>query len=227
MLKTPEISVIVPFFNREGYIKEALESIVMQDFRDLEIIAVDDGSTDGSAQIVKEFSQFPIHLISQENQGAASARNAGVRAARGRLIAFLDSDDIWVPSKLSSQLADFHHAGGSKLCFGYIQEFISPDFLDHQNHFQKRLIPGFSFITLMMLREDFLHIGELNSSFQLAEFIEWFERAKYKGFSAYLSDSVYAYRRIHQDNIGRAKSSNAKQYLQAIKSSLDQRRLSD
>lgn len=224
-MKTPEISVIVPFYNREGYIQEALESIFCQDFRDFEIIAVDDGSTDGSAQIVKEFSQTPINLISQENQGAASARNAGVRVARGRLITFLDSDDTWVPNKLSAQLADFHRHSGNKLCFGHIQEFISPDFLDHQNQFQTRLIPGFSFITLLMLREDFLQIGDLDPSFQLAEFIEWFERSKHKGFSAYMSNSVYAYRRIHQGNIGRATSSNAKQYLKAIKSSLDQRRL--
>jgi len=207
-----------------GYLQEAFESILYQDFSGFEIIAIDDGSKDGSAQIVKEFNHLPIKLISQENQGAASARNAGIRAARGRFITFLDSDDIWAPNKLSAQLADFHNAG-NKLCFGHIQEFISPDFLDHKNHFQTRLIPGFSFITLLMLREDFLQIGELDPSFQLAEFIEWFERSKHKGFSAYMSNSVYAYRRIHQGNIGRAKSSNAKQYLKAIKSSLDQRRL--
>lgn len=226
-MNIPEISVIVPFYNREGYIQEALESILCQDFEDFEVIAIDDGSTDRSAQIVKEFTQIPINLISQENQGAAAARNAGVRAARGRFITFLDSDDLWVPNKLSAQLADFHNAARSELCFGHIQEFISPDFLEQKNHFQQRLIPGYSFITIFMLREDFLQIGELNPSFQLAEFIEWFERAKHQGFSTYMSDSVYAYRRIHQDNIGRAKSSNAKQYLKAIKSSLDHRRLSD
>ena len=223
----PEISVIIPFYNRKEYIREALESILCQDFRDIEIIAVDDGSVDGSAQIFKEFGQFPIHLISQENQGAASARNAGVQAAKGRFITFLDSDDVWDANKLSAQLTDFYHAGDSKLCFGHIQEFISPEFSQYQNNFQQRLIPGYSFITLLMLREAFFSIGELNASFQSAEFIEWFERAKHQGFSAYMSDSVYAYRRIHQGNIGRSKGSNAKQYLQAIKSSLDQRRLLD
>jgi len=226
LLKIPEISVIIPFYNREGYLKEALESISCQDFRDFEIIAVDDGSTDNSAQIVNKFNHIPIKLISQKNQGAASARNAGIQVARGRFITFLDSDDIWVPHKLSAQLADFHNTG-SNLCFGHVQEFISPDFLDHQKQFQTRLIPGFSFITLLMLREDFLQVGKLDPSFQLAEFIEWFERARHKGFSAYMSNSIYAYRRIHQGNIGRGKSSNAKQYLQAIKSSLDHRRLSD
>lgn len=223
-MKIPEISVIIPFYNREGYLQEALESISCQDFRDFEVIAVDDGSKDESAQIVNEFNHIPIKLISQKNQGAASARNAGIHIARGRFVTFLDSDDIWVPHKLSAQLADFHNAG-DKLCFGHIQEFISPDFLDHQKQFQTRLIPGFSFITLLMLREDFLQVGELDPSFQLAEFIEWFERSKHKGFSAYMSNSIYAYRRIHHGNIGRGKSSNAKQYLKAIKSSLDQRRL--
>lgn len=223
MLKIPEISVIVPFYNREKYLEESLQSISSQDFRDFEVIAVDDGSTDQSIQIVNKLNDIPIKLISQKNLGAASARNAGIQEAKGRFITFLDSDDIWVPHKLSSQLADFYNSG-DKLCFGHIQEFISPDFLDHQKQFQTRLIPGFSFITLLMLREDFLQVGKLDPSFQLAEFIEWFERSKHKGFSAYMSNSIYAYRRIHQGNIGRGKSSGAKQYLKAIKSSLDHRR---
>ena len=223
----PEISVILPFFNRIQYLQDSIESIFRQDFKDFEIIAVDDGSTDGSAQLVKKLNQIPIRLISQTNQGASCARNAGVRAASGRFVTFLDSDDIWVPNKLSAQLVDIRNTSNDALCFGHIQEFISPEFLNNKNKFQTRLLPGLSLTTLLMLRENFLRIGELNPAFQLAEFIEWFERSKHKGFSTYMSNSIYAYRRIHQGNIGRAKSSNAKQYLHAIKSALNLRRLLD
>ena len=223
----PEISVILPFFNRIQYLQDSIESIFRQDFKDFEIIAVDDGSTDGSAQLVKKLNQIPIRLISQTNQGASCARNAGVRAASGRFVTFLDSDDIWVPNKLSAQLVDIRNTSNDTLCFGHIQEFISPEFLNNKNKFQTRLLPGLTLTTLLMLRENFLRIGELNPAFQLAEFIEWFERSKHKGFSTYMSNSIYAYRRIHQGNIGRAKSSNAKQYLHAIKSALNLRRLLD
>lgn len=223
----PVISIILPFFNRIRYLQDSIESIFYQDFKDFEIIAVDDGSTDGSAQLVKKLNKIPIRLISQKNQGASCARNVGVRAASGRFLTFLDSDDIWVPNKLSAQLVDIHNNSNDTLCFGHIQEFISPELLGSKNKIQTRLLPGLSLSTLFMLREDFLRIGELNPAFKLAEFIEWFERSKHKGFSTYVSNSIYAYRRIHQGNIGKVKSSNAKQYLQAIKSSLDLRRLLD
>jgi glycosyltransferase involved in cell wall biosynthesis len=111
----PAVSVIIPAYNRVHYVSAAVESVLAQTFSDFEIIAVDDGSSDGTHEVLKSFGGR-IRLIRQENRGVSSARNTGVRAARGKWIAFLDSDDQWHPEKLESQIGVLkkHNA---KLCF--------------------------------------------------------------------------------------------------------------
>ena len=88
-----EISVIVPVYNTEKFLRRCLDSLINQTFKDLEIICVNDGSADGSGDILKEYSG--IRVINQENRGLSGARNTGIQAARGRFIGFVDSDD-WV-----------------------------------------------------------------------------------------------------------------------------------
>ena len=96
----PAISVVIPLYNKEPYVARALNSVLAQTFQDLEVIVVDDGSTDGGAAIVKEFDDPRIRLIRQENQGVSVARNNGVEASRAELVAFLDADDEWLPRHL-------------------------------------------------------------------------------------------------------------------------------
>ncbi len=101
-MKGELVSVVIPCFNASRYIAAAIDSVRVQNWPDLEIIVVDDGSTDGSAELVA--TNFPeVRLIRQANQGAARARNHGIREARGSWIAFLDADDIWLPGKLTAQ----------------------------------------------------------------------------------------------------------------------------
>src|ERR1700694_2891614 len=98
----PLVSCIVPVYNGERYLRSALESIFAQDYRPLEVIVVDDGSSDKSAVIAQDFKQ--VRYMHQTNQGVATARNAGLAAARGEFIAFLDQDDLWMSDKLSIQI---------------------------------------------------------------------------------------------------------------------------
>lgn len=93
----PDISVIVPVYNTESYLKKCIESIINQTFRNIEIILVDDGSTDTSAEILADYAlrDNRIIVIHQENQGLSAARNAGMRSAKGEYIMFVDSDD-WI-----------------------------------------------------------------------------------------------------------------------------------
>ena len=106
--KNPEVSVIIPTYNRGWIIKEAIDSVLAQDFRDFELIVVDDGSTDDTPRILDSYHQ-DLMAIRQPNRGVSAARNRGIAAAGGRLIAFLDSDDLWLPGKLSRQV-DFFNA---------------------------------------------------------------------------------------------------------------------
>lgn len=101
----PTVSVVIPTYNRAYCLGDAIESVLAQSFQDYELIVVDDGSTDGTDKVVKIYGEI-VRLIRQANDGVSSARNAGIRAAKGSWIAFLDSDDIWEPDKLKIQMGD-------------------------------------------------------------------------------------------------------------------------
>lgn len=102
----PVVSVIVPVYETRDYVAEALDSVLAQTFEDLEVIVVDDGSTDGGGEIARAYAERDsrVSYIWQENAGLAAARNVGIAAARGEAVAFLDSDDLWLPEKLARQI---------------------------------------------------------------------------------------------------------------------------
>jgi glycosyltransferase involved in cell wall biosynthesis len=111
--KDPAVSVIVPTYNRAHLLPRALDSILRQDFKDFEVIVIDDGSTDATRDVVDSYVQVDPRvslLVQPENAGVSAARNRGMHQARGELIAFLDSDDEWLPGKLRRQVAFFAHA---------------------------------------------------------------------------------------------------------------------
>lgn len=102
----PQVSVIIPVWNGERHLKQAIESILGQDFVDFELIVIDDGSTDRSAEIVSAFADEPrVMLHKQANAGVVAARNAGLRLAKAEFVAFLDADDIALPGRLARQVA--------------------------------------------------------------------------------------------------------------------------
>ena len=100
--KTPAVSVVVPLYNKAAYITRCLESICQQTFDDFEVLAVDDGSTDGSGEVAARTADRRIRVISQRNAGEGAARNRGITEARAELIAFLDADDAWEPGFLQA-----------------------------------------------------------------------------------------------------------------------------
>lgn len=102
----PLVSVIIPTYNRAAYLQKALQSVKEQTYQSLEIIVIDDGSTDDTGKMLENYGG-QLRYFYQENRGISGARNAGIKSARGEFIAFLDSDDYWLPEKTAQQLALF------------------------------------------------------------------------------------------------------------------------
>ena len=109
---TPLVSVIIPLHNGEPYLAQALDSVAAQDYGALEIVVVDDGSTDGGAAIA---ASRDVVLIRQEQRGAGAARNTGIDRARGEILMFLDQDDLWLPTKVRRQVETAQRASGPHL----------------------------------------------------------------------------------------------------------------
>ena len=114
------VSIVVPVYNAAGCIRDTIASVQNQDYKDFELILVDDGSLDGTYEIMKEYESENIRVLANdEKKGAAGARNCGIKNALGRYVAFLDADDMWLPDKLSKQL-DFMKSLGAAFSFtGY------------------------------------------------------------------------------------------------------------
>lgn len=109
------VSVVIPTYNRADVVREAVASVLRQDYPDIELIVVDDGSRDGTAAVVSGFGPA-VRYLWQENRGVSAARNRGVAASTGDLIAFLDSDDLWLPPKVSAQVAYFEAYEDAQAC---------------------------------------------------------------------------------------------------------------
>jgi glycosyltransferase involved in cell wall biosynthesis len=112
---TPLVSVIIPTYNRGWILAEAIESVLVQGFGDYELIVVDDGSTDRTGEMLRSYGDR-LRTLRQANRGVSAARNAGTAAARGEWIAFLDSDDLWLPRKLERQVAFLEDRPDAEIC---------------------------------------------------------------------------------------------------------------
>ncbi|NWG74970.1 MAG: glycosyltransferase family 2 protein [Rubrivivax sp.] len=113
--RAPAVSVVVPAYNAAWCVRKAIDSVLAQDWRDFELIVVNDGSTDDTAAVLAGYGSA-IRVVDQRNGGMSNARNAGIRAARGEFIAFLDADDWWLPTKLGRQVALMRERPGLGFC---------------------------------------------------------------------------------------------------------------
>lgn len=130
----PVVSIVVPCYNCEQFVGETLNAVLAQTFSDWECILIDDASTDGSAEVIREYASRDNRfrpILLEENLGAAGARNAGLESVRGHYIAFLDSDDYWVPEKLEKQIKFIRETGAPIVHSSY-------RFVDEQGEF----LPG-------------------------------------------------------------------------------------
>jgi glycosyltransferase involved in cell wall biosynthesis len=224
----PLISCIVPVYNCERYVGEALESILKQSYRTIEIIVADDGSTDETARVIGQYGK-QVRYLRQTNAGPAAARNLGLNAARGEFVAFLDADDLWHPEKLARQIARFQTRSQLDLCVTHVRNFWIPELKQEAEQFRQHRIaqplPGYVLQAVMARRRLFDSVGYFNTALRVADSTEWFLRAAEYGAVTELLTEVLVYRRIHQSNLTRRLASASRsEYIHLLKHTLDSRR---
>lgn len=215
---SPLVSVIVPSFNGEAYIGDCLTSILDQDHPNLEVLVVDDGSTDGTEAVVRGFGD-PVRYFRQANSGSAVARNRGLDEARGELIAFCDSDDLWTPGRLAQQVAfllsQTHYQAACGAFCEIEADFARADAARFRPHGAVELDPaGSGWAYHWLLRDSLYHLDTLlvrRSALAGVRFDPHFRRGQDFDFFLQLSQAtpiaqlsaVYALYRQHGGSITR------------------------
>lgn len=220
------VSVLIPAYNREAYLGEAIESALAQTLPPREIIVVDDGSTDRTAQVASSYGET-VRCISQENQGIGAARNTGLKNACGDLIAILDSDDLWAPAKLELQAACLEAHPNCDMVFCHMKPFLSPE-IDPAAapKLDLREIPALNPASLLARREVFARAGLFPTARHAPEFFPWFTRACDRGLTYHILPETLLLRRIHLTNSVHDPQMKLA-YVRFLKQRLDQRRTSD
>jgi teichuronic acid biosynthesis glycosyltransferase TuaG len=216
------VSIITPSFNSSQFIIRAIESVLSQTYKEWELIIVDDGSEDNSVESIENFikNKEQIYLIKlNKNIGAANARNEALKVAKGRYIAFLDSDDIWYPNKLELQIK-FMRLNNYPVSFTSYEIIDQHSQLMHKEvHCEKKVslrsyvkntIIGFSssMIDRKLVQHDF-KFSNLKVAEDLLFWIEIFEN----GYKAYGLDLILLKYRVHSKSLSANKYKSAKQIL--------------
>ena len=220
------VSVVIPAHNSGQYIVPALDSILAQKHRPLEILVVDDGSTDSTAQVVHGYAP-EVRLIEQEQRGHPAARNSGVNAATGEFLGFLDHDDLWSSDKLERQIASFRRNPALDLVFGHIRNFFTPE-MTHEDRTRiavpLRPLPGLLQGAMLARRRSFDRVGLFSEARGTGDFLDWYGRAMLARMNVEMLPETLVYRRIHANNYQRTHKYERHEYLRAVKDLLDRRR---
>jgi glycosyltransferase involved in cell wall biosynthesis len=222
-----KISVIIPVYNGEKYLDEALQSVLNQSLRPFEILVVDDCSTDKTAEIAQRYGDRIRYIRREKNGGAAAARNDGVKSATGDYIAFLDADDYWVNNKLELQLREIKKQNAPDMIFGMSTHFFSPETDDsfRQKYYcPNEPVKGLHSGVMLFKRNNFLKAGYFSTNYKTGEFIEWYQRALEAGMTSSILPDVLMHRRIHPLNHGIVEKNQNDDYARIAKDVIMRRR---
>ncbi|MEM7175962.1 MAG: glycosyltransferase family A protein [Chlamydiota bacterium] len=196
-----------------------------QDYADKEVIVVNDGSTDATQAIIERFGTR-IRSCYQQNKGLGAARNTGIKMATGVYLAFLDSDDLWEKTKLTTQIAAIDAT--DPLVFSHVKQFVCPSLSDEERakiKVNQSSLPGYLAGALVVSKKRLLEVGLFFEEKGLGEFVDWYWRAVAAKAAVVVLPQVMLYRRLHLGNMGRKKRLYSRtDYLKIIKRNLDRRR---
>jgi glycosyltransferase involved in cell wall biosynthesis len=234
------VSVIIPVYNGERFLAEAIDSVFAQDYRPIEVIVVDDGSDDRSAEIARSYDD--VMVLSQVNSGLAAARNAGIAVASGAFIAFLDADDVMLPSNLRIQVDYIHDHPEVGCTLGAWENFGAPADDEWQVDPPPRpdgavdvasqealvhLRGGGIGIALVVRRTALDVVGHFDTSFDFAEDLDWLFRLRESGVRAVILPDIVGHRRLHASNMTKDRSAAVAGWLRFLKAAAGRRHEKD
>ncbi|HXG75982.1 MAG TPA: glycosyltransferase family A protein [Gaiellaceae bacterium] len=222
------VSVIITVYNGAAYLHEAIESVLRQTYEPVELVVLDDGSTDGSGDVALRYGSA-LRYARQENAGMGGARNSALRLARGSFLSFLDADDRFVETKVELQMACLDENPDVDMVFGHMTEFVSPD-VDEQTARLLRApvhdVPWRTPNLMLVRRRSFERVGPFSTELRVGIGVDWYARAVERGLREHVLPSIVLERRLHAGNNGIRYRDARLQYLHVLKSSLDRRRAS-
>lgn len=213
------VSVIVPTHNHAAFVSDAVFSVLGQtDISvEVEVIVVDDGSTDETPEVLARMCDPRIRSISQPRGGAGSARNTGITHARGDVIAFLDADDLWHERKLATALSALDGPIRPAMHFTMIQEFLDTSIAaDGGVTPAPRLMRGLAASCITLRRTDLNRVGVFNEELPSGEFMDWYLRARESGLTEQMEADPLVLRRIHAGNRDRIRRDESRAYPSII-----------
>ncbi|MGH2868612.1 MAG: glycosyltransferase family 2 protein [Solirubrobacteraceae bacterium] len=224
-MSQPTVSVVIPVYNGERYLGEAIESVVVQRGATLEVMVIDDGSTDASAALAGSFGP-PVRCRQIPHCGIGGARNAGLRGGHSEFVAFLDADDLWTPNALAELLPALL-GSDYDLVFGHARQFVSPELelpTPTPSRYGGELEPGYAAGGALIRRDALNRVGPFHEGLRSGEFIDWMARARELGLRETLIPAHVLSRRIHGSNHGVRRVDARTDYARVMKWALDRRR---
>jgi glycosyltransferase involved in cell wall biosynthesis len=216
------VSIIVPAFNSERYLDEALDALKRQDHPNIEVIVVDDGSTDGTAELVRR--RPGVRLIQQPNSGPSAARNAGINVAKGEYLTFCDADDRFRPEKVSVQVTHLEEHPRVDCVLVHHETFFAegtsrPGWLTDEEGVQPQ--------SAMVRRSVIKRVGGFDPEYRLTEGLEWLSRMRDAGIGIDVLEAVCVDRRIHEDNLSYQRAGLQHNMLRSLRARIERNRRAD
>lgn len=222
------VSAIVPTYNSRGYLAETLDAILGQTTPPVEILVVDDGSTDDTVAVAERYGSA-VTVLSGEHAGTAATRQRGFRASTGDLIAGCDADDLWAPTKLERQVEALATNAALDAVGCLADEFLSPD-VDESYLPGRGLRHGVRSLaasSLLIRRRFVTSVGGFATASGLGESVEWFATALRAGMRTDVVDEVLTRRRIHAHNTSRSFDAQKQTYIEILRRHLSDGRSAD
>jgi glycosyltransferase involved in cell wall biosynthesis len=231
----PLVSVVIPAYNADRFLDEAIESVLAQTYSPLELIVVDDGSTDQTGAVASAYSEATV--ITQENSGPSTARNRGAAVARGEFLAFHDSDDAMTPDKLAVQVGHMLDNPGVGCVLAEQELLVEPGaelpfwvegsevpVVMPPRPAELADEPDVHPMTMVVRRETFERVGRFDESMRAAEDFDWMLRASEEGVEIARLSTVLLRRRVHPASLTQDAAAGRAGLFRAFKGRIDRHR---